>query len=166
MKRNITTVVGEKTFVAEFHDKTGEFIEDFLKYKPDTAPENYTKNHDDQSKYIGAVAKIDVENVKLERIATILMPDKYGKELLDAQEEFEKTLEDDEEFPELLRMMGMGREYKSHKPELKEELAELRFTIVDQFPSPGGENMFFKVVRNDNPDIIIWMYSEAFVLVK
>ena len=156
MIRNITTVVGGKTFVAKFHDYIGDFINDFLLNKNNELTSNQERKideHNKNSRYIGKIAKLAVDNLKLEPTATIVLPEKYGKEFFDEYKAWPEFL---------MAMFGGGMSYKPWKPELADELSALEFTVIDLFPSPGGEDLFFKVVRNDNPEILFWIYADSF----
>lgn len=115
---------------------------------------------------IGTTTYLDVEGIKVEPFAVLLLPEKYDTKLLElAKVKEEESKEDDDQIPDFLAMMmgsrGGRNNYEPVDPAIKVELAQLDFTIVDIAPFPG-QAPYMKVIRNDKPEITAWLDVQAF----
>lgn len=177
------TIVGGKEFAHPFYDQMLAFI--IEENETSTKMAGGKPNHngvevvrDEISEVIGGPAYINIEMHKtIEPFAVTFLPEKYPDlsivtksfEDYDARGKDKTTKEsfkpdDDEDPMAFLEAMlgGRGRKGQSvYPPEMKADIEALELTIVDVNVFPISGDIFFKVVRNDNPEVTAWIDSSS-----
>jgi hypothetical protein len=163
------TKVGDKEFSSNFHDQMVQFFKDeeatSLGMNEGKPNHNGIEMTDKIGEEIGTTTYLDVDNLILEPFAVYLMPEKYTDPSIISKEREARAKREEEDtdgdgLPAFLKMMGGGKNYYKADETMKANLAGLDFTIVDAFEFPQND-LFFKVVRNDNPEIVAWLDIHA-----